>query len=180
MPEHSDESGRATDTGATHGSAGRAAAVRATAFSVLWLVLLPSYKTADLLFGAFTALTATWLSLRLLPPAHGRLHVGKLLQLLPHFLYESARGGVDVAFRALAPQLPTHPGTFRYVPGLPPGLARNTFASITSLLPGTLACGEADDALVYHVLDLRQPAAGQLREEERRISAVLITERQHE
>lgn len=155
-------------------TSGRSAAIRATAFFLLWLVLMPSLKAGDLAFGALATGAATWLSLYLSPPTYGRLRLGKLLLLLPHFLLESTRGGIDVALRALAPRLPVRPGLFSYTTGNPSGLARNTFASITSLLPGTLACGEADGELVYHGLDLAQPVTEQLREEERRLSRAMV------
>jgi multicomponent Na+:H+ antiporter subunit E len=132
------------------------------------------------MFGLTAAGVATWLSLYLSPPTHGRLRLGKLLHLLPHFLYESTRGGIDVAMRALAPSLPVNAGLFSYATGFPPGLTCNTFVAITSLLPGTLACGEADGELVYHCLDLGQPLAFQLRDEECRLAAALVAGQGHE
>jgi multicomponent Na+:H+ antiporter subunit E len=162
------------------GNTGRSAAIRVAAFFILWLVLLPSLKVGDLMFGAVAASAATWLSLHLSPPANGGLRVGRLLLVLPHFLLESTRGGIDVALRALAPRLPIRPGLFTYGARFPSGLARNTFASITSLLPGTLACGEADGKIVYHGLDLEQPVNEQLREEERRLTAALMAGGDHE
>jgi multicomponent Na+:H+ antiporter subunit E len=178
MPEPTEHIVRAPGSGAEN--AGRSAAIRASAFFVLWLVLMPSFKTGDLVFGTLATSAATWLSLRLSPPAHGRLHLGRLLLVLPHFLLESTRGGIDVALRALAPRLPVNPGLFTYASDFRAGLARNTFASITSLLPGTFACGEVDGEIVYHGLDIKQPVSEQLREEERRLTAALLAGCDHE
>jgi multicomponent Na+:H+ antiporter subunit E len=157
----------------------RSALLRGVAFFALWLVLMQSEKIADLAFGACAAIVATWVSLRLLPPATGCLRFGSLLLLLPHFLWQSVWAGVDVARRALAPRLNLHPGFVSCPLGFPPGLARNTFATITSLLPGTVPCDEIDGVLVYHCLDTRQPVVEQLWDEERRLARALVAGRSH-
>ena len=158
----------------------RAALIRGVAFFALWLVLMQSLKLADLAIGAFAAVFATWVSLRLLPPAAGRLRLGNLLMLLPHFLWQSVRAGVDVAGRALAPRVRLHPGFVRFPAGLPAGLARNTFTTITSLLPGTVPCGEEDGVLVYHCLDITQPVVAQLSDEESRLAGIVVTGQSHD
>ena len=157
----------------------RSALLRGAAFFALWLVLMQSLKVSDLAIGATATVAATWVSLRLLPPAAGCLHFGSLLLLLPHFLWQSVRGGIDVARRVLAPSLPLCPGFISCPLGYPPGLARNTFATITSLLPGTVPCDEVDGVLVYHCLDTRQPVVEQLWEEERRLARALVAGRSH-
>lgn len=178
MPERTEQILRGPESGAAN--TGRSAAIRASAFFVLWLLLMPSFKAGDLVFGLLATSAATWLSLHLSPPEHGRLRLGKLLLALPHFLLESTRGSIDVAVRALAPRLPVNPGLFTYATGFRAGLTRNTFASITSLLPGTFACGEIDGEIVYHGLDIKQPVSEQLREEERRLTTALVAGRDHE
>jgi multicomponent Na+:H+ antiporter subunit E len=148
-------------------------------FFVLWLVLIESLKVADLLVGLGASIAATWASLYLLPPATGNIRFTRLLLLLPHLFWESVRAGVDVAARALAPRPVLHPGFVSCPLDFPPGMARNTFASITSLLPGTVACGEVNDVLVYHCLDITQPVLEQLKEEERRLSCALLAGQSH-
>ena len=162
------------------GSPRRSALIRIVAFFVLWMALMQSVKVADLAIGAFAAVCATWVSLRLLPPAAGRLRLGNLLMLLPHFLWQSVRAGIDVAGRALAPRVRLHPGFVRFPLGLPAGLARNTFTTITSLLPGTVPCGEVDGELVYHCLDTTQPVVDQLLEEERRLAGIVVAGQSHD
>ena len=158
----------------------RAALTRGVAFFVLWLVLTHSTKPADLTLGALATFAATWLSLHLLPPAAGHLKFRRLLAYLPHFLWESARAGIDVARRAFAPRLPLRTGFVDCPLDFPPGLARNTFATITSLTPGTVSADAAEDTLIYHVLDTGEPVAEALRKEERRLARALIAGQRHD
>ena len=158
----------------------RSALIRGAAFFALWLVLMQSLKPADLAIGVVAASLATWVSLRLLAPSAGRLRLGSLLMLVPHFLWQSVRAGIDVAGRALAPRVRLHPGFVRFPTDLPAGLARNTFTTITSLLPGTVPCGEEDGVLVYHCLDTTQPVVAQLSDEESRLAGVAVAGQSHD
>lgn len=155
------------------------ALTRGTAYFVLWVVLMPSAKPADLGLGALSAIAATWVSLRFMPPAAGCLHFGALAALLPHFMRETVAAGFDVARRAFAPSLPLAPGFVRCPLDFPPGFARNTFATITSLIPGTVPSGEDRDVLIYHCLDTMQPVVEQLWREERLLSRALVAGRRH-
>jgi multicomponent Na+:H+ antiporter subunit E len=160
-------------------SPARAAIARAAGFFALWLVLMHSAKPADLAFGAIATGIATWVSVRLLPPATGGVRFGALLALVPHLLWESLRAGIDVAHRALAPRMPLDPGFVRCPLNFPPGFTRNTFATITSLLPGTVPSGEDDGVLVYHCLDMNQQVVEGLSEEERLLARGLVIGRRH-
>jgi multicomponent Na+:H+ antiporter subunit E len=157
----------------------RAAVVRALAYFALWLLLMQSAKPTDVVIGILSAMAATWVSLRLLPPATGCLRFGALLALMPHFLWESIVAAIDVARRALGPDMRLEPGFVNCPLDFPPGVARNTFATITSLLPGSVPCGEDKDALVYHCLDVGQPVVEQLWKEERLMSRALVAGRRH-
>lgn len=152
---------------------------RAAGYLALWVVLMPSAKPADLAVGAVAALAATWVSLRLLPPATGCLRFGALLALVPHFLVQSVRAGIDVALRAFHPRLPLRLGLVSCPLDFPPGYARNTFATFTSLLPGTVPCGDHQDGVVYHCLDVGQPVIEQLHEEERRLAKAVVVGEGH-
>ena len=68
------------------------------------------------------------------------------------------------------PRLPLRPGFIAYRVGFAPGPACNVFATITSLMPGTVPCADEDGALVYHCLDVGQPVVEELAEEERRLA----------
>ena len=76
---------------------------RSAGLFALWIVLIQSVHLADLVVGAFTVTVATWLSLRLLPPAAGRVRLGVLAARLPRFAWQSVRAGFDVARRAFSP-----------------------------------------------------------------------------
>lgn len=152
-----------------------AMASRAACLLALWIVLMPSAKPADLLLGVLATALATWASLRLLKPDAGHLRFGALLTLAPHFLWQSLLAGLDVARRAFDPRMPLEPGFIEYPVELPSGLTRNTFAAITSLLPGSVPCGETHDVMVYHCLDRRLPNVEQLKREERLFARALVT-----
>ena len=173
----SGDGGLRPQAGAT--SRGRVAAWRGLAYFGFWLVLMPSLKPGDLALGLVAAAGATWVSLRLLPPVCGGLRFGALLALLPHFLWESVRAGVDVGRRALSPGLPLDPGFVSCPMAFPPGFARNTFATISSLLPGSVPAGDGDAAQIYHCLDLSQPVVEQLCEEERLFARALVAGQRH-
>jgi multicomponent Na+:H+ antiporter subunit E len=140
---------------------------RSAGFLALWIVLIQSVKPADLVVGALTVMVATGLSLRLLPPAAGRIRLPALAACLPRFVWQSVRAGIDVARRAFAPRLPLAPGFLTHPTGLPRGLARDTFAAITSLVPGTVPVADDADGILYHCLDTRQPVLEDLATEER-------------
>ena len=158
----------------------RTAVKRGLIYFAFWVVLMPSPKLANLAIGALAAAGATWLSLRLLPPEAGRLRFRVLVALLPHFVWESVLAGADVAWRALAPKMALNPGFVNCPMAFPPGLARNTFATISSLLPGSVPAGDGDDTLIYHCLDVSQPVVEQLCEEERLLARALVAGKRHD
>ncbi len=141
------------------------ALARAAGFLIFWLVLA-GYEPADLPIAVAAALAATWTSLRLLPPDSSRVSPVALVRLALRFLWQSVVAGGDVAWRALDPRLPLRPGLMVYPVRFPPGRWRNTFAALTSLLPGTVPAGDQNGQLVYHCLDVDRPVASQLAAEE--------------
>jgi len=153
---------------------------RGAAYFALWVVLMPSLKPPDLAVGALAAAGAAWVSARLLPPESGSLRFSVLLTLMPHLMWELVLAGIDVARRALAPRVSLNPGFVNCPLGFPPGLARNTFATITSLLPGTVPVGEGYEMLVYHCLDVSQPVIEQLGAEERLLAEALVAGKPHD
>jgi len=144
----------------------RSAVVRAVGFFALW-IMSTGGNTADLAAGAVAALAATWVSLRLLPRGTSRPQPLALALLALRFLRQSVIAGIDVARRALDPRLPLHPGFVVCPVGLPPGPARNMFAALMSLLPGTVPTGSSErGGLLLHCLDIDQPVVAQLAAEE--------------
>ena len=150
-------------------------ASRAAWFSCLWLVLSGAH-VGDIPAAAAAVAAATWTSLRLLEPNAWRRSPRAIVQLVLFFLYHSIVAGADVARRALDPRLPLRPGFVTYPTGLPPGVRRNVFTTITSLLPGTVPAGEENGQLLYHCLDVEQPVLAELAAEEAALVRALYNE----
>jgi multicomponent Na+:H+ antiporter subunit E len=101
-------------------------------------------------------------------------------RLVLRLLHQSVVAGTDVARRALDPRLPLRPGFVPYAVKLAPGASRNTFCTLSSLLPGTLPAGTDErDALLIHCLDIDEPILAQLREEEMLLARVTGGGRDH-
>jgi multicomponent Na+:H+ antiporter subunit E len=148
------------------------AIVRGAGFLGLWVVLI-GLDPVDLAVGVGTAAAAAWTSLRLLPPGSHRLRLAALPRLALRFVWQSVIAGVDVARRAFDPRLPLRPGFVLYRTRYPRGPARNAFASLTSLLPGTVPARDDEQGLLYHCLDVGQPVTEQLAAEEEAVSRAL-------
>ena len=171
---------RPTETDpAPAGSRTAAAAVRAALLFGVWIVVDQSAKPANLLVGVLATAAATWVSVKLLPPARGRVRLGRLLMLLPRFLWQSLVAGFDVARRAFAPRLDLQPGFVEYRTQLPRGTARSAFELIASLMPGSVPSGDGPQHIEFHALDTRQPVAEQLAAEERAYAPALQREPSH-
>jgi multicomponent Na+:H+ antiporter subunit E len=149
-----------------------AAIVRVVGFLCLWLVIFRIDLSA-VLVGAAIAAAATWTSLHLLPPGNARWRPRALATLTLRFFAQSAIAGVDVARRALDPRLPLRPGFVRCPTRLEPGLLRDAFCSVASLLPGTLPARSDASALLVHCLDVGQDVPAQMAAEEAMFRAAL-------
>jgi multicomponent Na+:H+ antiporter subunit E len=150
----------------------RAALVRGAGYLALWVVLI-GLDPLDLVVGVFAAATATWASLRLLAPGTHPVRLIALPALALRFVRQSVVAGVDVARRAFAPRLPLRPGFVLYATRYLRGPRRNAFASLSSLLPGTVPVRDDEQGLLYHCLDIEQPVASDLAAEEAAVSHVL-------
>ncbi|HEV7367908.1 Na+/H+ antiporter subunit E [Arenibaculum sp.] len=127
----------------------------------------------DQAFGVLAAALAAGASLALSPPADRRWRLAGVAAVLPDFLWQSLRGGVDVAWRAFAPHPPLRPGFLDLPLALPPGPVRTTFVGAVSLMPGTLPVGTAGDRLHLHVLDASQPVDAHVARTQRRFERLL-------
>lgn len=155
------------------------AIARGAGLFALWIVLIQSADPLDLAVGAVATAFATLASLRLLPPDAGRLRFLALLAQVPRFLWQSLLAGIDVAWRALAPGTTLRTGFVDYRTGFPRGQARNLFATITSLMPGTLPTGDGAETIEFHCLDVGAPVAEQMADEERRLAKALAAGEPH-
>jgi multicomponent Na+:H+ antiporter subunit E len=150
----------------------RAAVFRTTFFFAFWLILY-GMKSPDFVIGVSAAIAATWASLLLLSPGQWHLDPVALSKLFLRFAIQSIVAGIDVARRALDPRMPLRPGFVNYPVRFPPGPTRNTFATLTSLLPGTVPAGYQNGQIVYHCLDINQPVVSQLAAEEAALARAL-------
>jgi multicomponent Na+:H+ antiporter subunit E len=157
----------------------RAFVLRALLYLGVWIVVDQSAKPSHLVVGLLASAAAAWASVRLLPPASGRVRMGALLLLLPRFLWQSLVAGLDVARRAFAPRLDLQPGFVEYRTQLPPGSARSAFELIASLMPGSVPSDEREQIIEFHCLDVRQPVAEQLAAEERAYAKALLPGQPH-
>lgn len=127
-----------------------AVSARIILFAILWWVVTEAAINSWYI-GVPVVVFATWVSLVLLPSFS--LSLSGALRFLPFFFWHSLRGGVDVAWRALHPQLAISPDMVKYPWRLPAGLPRVFMSNTVSLLPGTLSAEMDEDYLHLHVLD---------------------------
>lgn len=93
-----------------------------------------------------------------------------LTRFVPYFLWNSLRGAVDVAARAVHPGLPIDPAILRYEMRLESTTARILMANSVTLLPGTLSAEVEGNVLSVHVLNVSGPVMGSLGTLERHIA----------
>jgi multicomponent Na+:H+ antiporter subunit E len=134
-----------------------------------WLVITAG-DPAALPVGVLTVLAGVALSVRLVQPGARTVRLQAVLALVPSFLADSLKGGVDVARRAFDPRLPLRPGWIEYPLRLPPGLSRVSLGNFLSLMPGSLAAGEHHGALYVHCLDTSGELEPRIASEEERIA----------
>ncbi|MEL6965460.1 MAG: Na+/H+ antiporter subunit E [Pseudomonadota bacterium] len=96
----------------------------------------------------------------------------RLPRFLVWFVFQSIRGGIDVARRALTPSLPVTPCLVTYRSALPPQ-ARPWLAITITLLPGTLAARLSGDLLEIHTIELSAAVEADIEQAEQRIAALI-------
>lgn len=137
--------------------------------AALWVVLAGADPRGWPLAGLIIA-TAAYVSLRTLPPGRYRISLAGLVRFVPFFLFHSARGGIDVASRAIRPRPDLAPGFVRFRSSLPPNGARSFYLAVIGLLPGTLTARDEGDLIHVHTLDRRRDLIPQLRALELRVA----------
>lgn len=150
--------------------------LRTIGFLGLWLVLIGT-APLDIAMGSAASVAAVWTS-TLLWPADARLSVSGLLRFLPRYLLQSVVAGLDIARRAFAPVPPLKPGYASCRPALPGGIAHGALCAVMSTQPGKLPVATAADGTVHlHCLDMDQPLARELAEDEAAFLSLLPRER---
>ena len=146
---------------------------RFVAVLALWLIL-DGGKPAGLIIGLPSAALTAWLSIKLAAPARGHISPVGSLFFCVHFLRGSLVAGVDVAIRALHPRLPLRTGVVACPCGIAAGPRRDFFLAASSLMPGSLPIEEKSDGqIILHALDVEQPHAAQMAENELRLASAL-------
>ncbi|RUO32855.1 Na+/H+ antiporter subunit E [Aliidiomarina sanyensis] len=141
-------------------SAARRLFVAACLMAILWWLL--TYDTAaanqDLLgpwvVGVPVVLLCAWLSVKISPAQpKNAIRYSAIPRFVGHFIFRSLVAGLDVGYRTLHPRLQLNPGIVDFPLALPQGKPRIFFATVVSLMPGTLATELTDDGVRLHVLD---------------------------
>lgn len=134
-------------------------------FGALWGILSEGQGWA---FGIPFVLLAATLSCALMPAS--RLSLAGLARFVPYFAWNSLRGGIDVALRAVHPQMPIEPALLSYELQLDDVVARVVMANVVTLLPGTLSADLRGHTLLVHVLNASGPFPEALERLERRVA----------
>lgn len=125
--------------------------IRALLVGLAWWVLVEGDASA-LAFGAPMAALALVARSALAPTAPPRVRPWGLARFAAVFLVGLVRGGVDVAWRALAPRLPVSPGWMVYDIRLSGDAPRRLFMTVISVMPGTLSVDVEGTELRLHAL----------------------------
>jgi multicomponent Na+:H+ antiporter subunit E len=142
--------------------------LRTLLFAILWWLVTEG--AGGWAFGVPVIALAVATSYLLQPRPQLRLRPGGMLRFVAFFLLQSLRAGLDVALRALKPDMRLAPALLEYRLRLPAGPARVFLADTMSLLPGTLSTELRHDCLCLHVLDAHLPIEADLRQVEVRVA----------
>lgn len=149
----------------------RALLLRASTLAAVWWVLSGG-EAASWLLGVPAVAIALWVSVRLAPPPALRFSAAGAVSYFGFFIWQSVKGGMQVAAMALRPTLDLRPALIDLQMRLPPGPSQLFLASTLSLMPGTLAVAVENNRLRLHVLDARLPIEREVRAAEKRIAAM--------
>ncbi len=128
-------------------------------FSLIWLILTDGAASSSWI-GVPAVLLTLIASIVLFPPAS--LVWYELLRFVPLLLVRSPVGGIDVAWHAFHPGMPTAPDVTTYPLRLPPGFLRILTVNTVSLLPGILSADLGTKCLNVHALDARKDIFSEL------------------
>jgi multicomponent Na+:H+ antiporter subunit E len=149
----------------------RTLAFSGLSFAGLWWILAEGRSDGWLLGGTAVA-AATWARMRLLPPGALDIRPAGVPGFVSFFLWNSIRGGLQVAWMALRGRAALQPGFIDLAVTLPPGAPRILLVYVLGLMPGTVGVDLDDVSLRLHVLDERLPVAAEARALEAAIAAL--------
>ncbi len=131
-------------------------------FALFWWVLAEG-RLEGWWLGAFAVAATTWASVKLAPPGGDDFRVVPLARFLVFFVWNSLRGGGQVALFALRPRVDLAPTLLDLDLALPPGAPRLLMLNALGLMPGTVGVRLDGARLRLHVLDARLPVAAEAR-----------------
>lgn len=140
------------------------------AWVVIWLAWTGA-EAASWIVG-LPMLAAAMVFLGLLESSAVRVRAGGLPRLAGFFLFESLRGGWDVARRALSRDMGLRPDLQDYDTVLNEGPARVFLINCISLMPGTATVEREEGHLKLHVLDGQIDCVGEVRRLESRVAEI--------
>lgn len=143
--------------------------LRGVGFAALWWVLAEGSAEAWWL-GLAAVAVATAASVAVLPPRRGAFHFQAASGFVGYFLWQSVRGGAQVAAMALRPRIDLRPAMVELTLALPPGAPRVLITAALGLMPGTVGVRLDGERLKIHVLDERFPVVEEARKLEARIA----------
>jgi multicomponent Na+:H+ antiporter subunit E len=149
----------------------RSIAVRAAFCALLWWVLVGETQNAWGV-GAAIIVLGVAVSMQLRSPGTHQFSIAQVPVFLAFFLWQSIKGGVQVAAMAVRPQMNLRPEMLEIALRLPEGDARMFLVSILNLLPGTLSVGLNNNQLLLHVLDAGMPIEKEVRAAEANVAAL--------
>ncbi|MBM4087815.1 MAG: cation transporter [Planctomycetes bacterium] len=126
-----------------------------------WLIGIPAILSAA---------AAAWLLAG--PTARVGFTITGLVRFAPFFLAHCFLGGLDVSTRAFRATISLEPVLIEWRTRLPCTVSRVMFASVISLIPGTLAADLRGDRLTVHLLDGRTDYEADLRRVERVVASL--------
>jgi multicomponent Na+:H+ antiporter subunit E len=149
----------------------RALLTRGAGFAFLWWVMAQGrWDTWGL--GLVGVIVASILSLRFLPPRRSPISFGGLVGFIGFFVWNSIKGGLQVAWLALRPRPDLAPTLLELPLSLAPGAPRVLMTAAIGLMPGTVGVCLEGDHLRLHVLDERLPAAAEAKALQARIARI--------
>lgn len=148
---------------------------RALLLGMVWLGM-NGLDPKSWIIGAPLCLFCALLSLGLSPIRIPRLHWKALAPFVLLFVYESIRGGWDVAARVLHRRLPIAPGFIQYTTALSQDSARRLFVNVVSLLPGTVSADLNGTQITIHAINKNDDLKLSLGRLERRLGNLFAPE----
>ena len=137
-------------------------AIRLTIITLLWFVLAEGelHYWGLVLIAIFGGAFA---SLIMIPDSGLSASISGWARFIPYFLMQSVIGGIDVAYRALAPGQRIDPAYVEFHFQIAEEPARVFVANAMTLMPGSLSVDLKEDRLILHVLDPTMPTLEQAR-----------------